>query len=178
MEICFSYRCAGTQHQCTAARVRAKCSPHCSVLLCKTGSQQAVCYCIYAYGILLFKQACSAATPMHCSTGQGKMHSPLFSAALQNRLTACSASLQLQLLRFALHTGVQCCNTNALQHWSGQKSFPAFCAALQNRLTACLCHCEYTYGGLFFMQACSAATPMHCSTGQGKIDSPLLSAAL
>ncbi len=28
------------QHQCTAALVRATCIPHCSVLLCKTGSQQ------------------------------------------------------------------------------------------------------------------------------------------
>jgi len=26
---------------------------------------------------------------MHCSTGQGKTASPVFSAALQNRLTAC-----------------------------------------------------------------------------------------
>jgi len=112
---------------------RAQCSPYCSVLLCKTGSQQALCHCNYTFGGLLFKQACSAATPMHCSTGQGKMHSPLFSAALQNRLTACSASLQLQLLRFALHTGVQCCNTKALQHWSGQDSFPTVlcCSAKQ-----------------------------------------------
>jgi len=28
------------------------------------------------------------ATPKHCSTGQGKVAPPLFSAALQNRLTA------------------------------------------------------------------------------------------
>ncbi len=33
--------------------------------------------------------------------------------------------LQLQLLRFGFHAGVQCCNTNALQHWSEQNSFPA-----------------------------------------------------
>ena len=31
---------------------------------------------------------CSDTTAMHCSTGQGKLHSPLFKAALQNRLTA------------------------------------------------------------------------------------------
>ena len=35
-----------TQLQCTAALVRAKCIPHCSVLLCKTGSQQA---CVTAH---------------------------------------------------------------------------------------------------------------------------------
>ena len=47
-----------TQHQCTAARFRAKCSPHCSMLFCKTGSQQAVCHCTYTYGDLLFIQVC------------------------------------------------------------------------------------------------------------------------
>ena len=31
-----------SQHQCTATLLRAKCSPHSSVLLCKTGLQQAV----------------------------------------------------------------------------------------------------------------------------------------
>ena len=33
-------------------------------------------------------QVCSDATPKHCSTGQGRKASPLFSAALQNRPTA------------------------------------------------------------------------------------------
>ena len=41
LEICSSYRCAVTQHQCTAALFKAKCNPHRSVLLCKTGSQHA-----------------------------------------------------------------------------------------------------------------------------------------
>jgi len=63
------------QHKCTAAQVRATCIPHCSVLLCKTGSQQALSQCSCTYGDLLLIQVCSAATPMHCSTGQGKMHS-------------------------------------------------------------------------------------------------------
>jgi len=31
------------QHQSPAALVRANKLPHCSVLLCKTGSQQALC---------------------------------------------------------------------------------------------------------------------------------------
>ena len=38
-EMCSAYRCAVTQHQCIATRFRAKCSPHCSVLLCKLGSK-------------------------------------------------------------------------------------------------------------------------------------------
>jgi len=106
-EICSSYRCAVSQHQCTAAQFRAKCSPHYSVLLCKTGSQQAVCHCSHTYGGLLFIQVCSGPAPMHCSSVQGKMHFPLFSAALQNRHTAGSVSLQSHLWRFAFHTGVQ-----------------------------------------------------------------------
>ncbi len=38
-----------------------------------------------------------ACSDMHCSIGLGKMHCPLFSGALQNRLTAGTVSLQLQL---------------------------------------------------------------------------------
>jgi len=94
MKICCSYRCAVGQHQCTAALVLVKCSPHCSVLLCKTGSQHALCHCNYTYEDLLFIQVCSESAPMHCSTGFDIMHSPLFSVALQNRLTACTMSLQ------------------------------------------------------------------------------------
>ncbi len=89
VEICSSYRCAVTQHQCSATSFRAKCSPHCSVLLCKAGSQQALCQCSHTCGDLLFIQVCSDPAPMHCSSFQGKMQSPLFGAALQNRLTAC-----------------------------------------------------------------------------------------
>ncbi len=107
VETCSSYRCAVNQQQSTAARLRAKCSPHCSVLLCKTGTQQAVCHCSYTYGDLLCIQVCSDPATKHCSKVQGEMQSPLFSAALQNRVTAGSVSLQLHLRRFALHTGVQ-----------------------------------------------------------------------
>jgi hypothetical protein len=46
--------CAVMQHQSPAALVRAHKLPHCSVLLCKTGSQQALCHCNYTYGDLLF----------------------------------------------------------------------------------------------------------------------------
>ncbi|DBA96997.1 TPA: hypothetical protein ACH3X1_015280 [Trebouxia sp. C0004] len=40
---------------------------------------------------------CSHATPLHCSTGQGRIASPLFCAALQNRLTACYTYADLLL---------------------------------------------------------------------------------
>ncbi len=50
--------------------------------------------------------------------------------------------------------------------------------ALQNRLAAALCHCNYTYGGLLFIQVCSDATTMHCSSGQDKTACLLFSAAL
>ena len=89
MEKGSSHRCAVLQLQCTAALMRAKCISHCSVLPCKTGSQQALFHCSYTYGERLFIQVCSAATPMHCSTNFGKMQSTLCNAALQNRLTAC-----------------------------------------------------------------------------------------
>ena len=76
------------QDQSTAALVKAEKLPCCPVLLCKTGSQQALCHCNYTYADLLFIQVCSDATPMHCSTGQGKIASLLFSAALLTKLTA------------------------------------------------------------------------------------------
>ena len=49
-----------------------------------TGSQQGLCHHSYTYGCLLFIQVRSDATPMHCSTGQGKIHFILSVAALQN----------------------------------------------------------------------------------------------
>ncbi len=59
---------------------------------------------------------------MHCSTAQGRSASPLISAALQNRLTACLCHCNHTY--GDCDTGLQCCNTNALHHWSGQNSFP------------------------------------------------------
>ena len=53
-----------------------------------------------------------------------------------------------------------------------------FSAALQNKVTAYLCHCKNTSEYLRFIQVCSDATQLHCSTGQGKIASLLFSAAL
>ncbi|DBA98990.1 TPA: hypothetical protein ACH3X1_014329 [Trebouxia sp. C0004] len=137
MQISSSYRCAVNQHPRTAALLRAKRAPQCSVLLCKTGSQLALCPCRCTYADFLFIQVCSEPAAMHSSTAQGKTTSPVFSAALQNRLTACTVSLCLHLCRFALHTDVQRTSTNALQHCPGQVELPVFRAALQNSLTAC-----------------------------------------
>jgi len=107
MEFCSSHRCAGSQQKWTAVLFRAKCTPHCSVLLCKAGSQQSVCHCNHTYGVLLFLQVCSEPAQMQCSSVQGIMQSPLFSVALQKRLKAGSVALHLHLWRFALHTGVK-----------------------------------------------------------------------
>ncbi len=72
-----------------------------------------------------------------------------------------------------LHYAIPTAQTN-----QGKMHFPLLRNALQNRLTACLCHCNYTYVDLVFMQVCSDATSMHCSTGQGKMHFPLLRNAL
>jgi len=66
-EVCSSHRCAMTQHKCSAALFRAKCNPHCSVLLCKTGSQQALCNCSKSYGVFLLIQVCSDPVQMQCN---------------------------------------------------------------------------------------------------------------
>ena len=120
VEICSSYRFAVAQHQCTAALFKAKCSPHCAVLVYKPGSQQAVCHCGHTCGDLLFIQVCSGPAPVHCSSLQGKMQSSLCSAGLETRLTAGSVSLWLHLRRSALCTGLHWPSTSALQLSSRQ----------------------------------------------------------
>ena len=162
MDICSSYRCAVTQHECSATLFRAKCNPHCSALLCKTGSQQAVWHCSYTYGDLLFTQVRSDPAKMQCSSVQGEMQYPLFSAALQNRLTAgfCHCNYTYGDLLFipvcSDPAQMQC---NSVQ---GKMQSPLFSAALQNRLTADLCRCDCTYGQLLFIQVCSDPKEMHC----------------
>ena len=88
-------------------------------------------------------------------------------------------SLQFHLWRFALHTGVQRCNTNALQHWSGQRSFPTVQCCSVILVDSMLVSLQiYLWGGLLLTQVGSDATNMLCSTGQGKVASPLFTAAL
>ena len=88
VKISASYKIAVTQQHCRAALLRAKCILYCSVLLCKTGWQQACVNAIAPVQICCSYRCAVTQHQMHCSTGFGKMHSPLFSAALQNRLTA------------------------------------------------------------------------------------------
>ena len=215
-----------TQHQCTAALALAECIPHCPVLLCKTVSQQALCNCKYTYEGLLFIQVCSDPTPVNCSTGFGRMHSPLSSAALQNSLTACMCHCKytyegllftqvcndpapmhctLALANCIPDCPVLLCKTLS-QHACVTVNAPIKvccsykCAVTQHQCTAALalaeciphcpvllcktvsqqalCHCKYTYEGLLFIQVCSDPTPGHCSTGFGRMHSPLSSAAL
>ena len=128
--------------------------------------------------VLVCIQVCSDAEPMHCSTGQGRKASPMFSAALQNSLTACMCLCRytyghLLLIKVCSDATPMDCTTG-----QGRKASPLFSAGLHKRLTACLCHCNHTYGDLLFIQVCSDATPMHCTTGQGRKASPLFSAAL
>ncbi len=120
-----------------ALHIDRKCLTGLGFRVCNVGSQQAVFHCSYTYGGLLFIQACSDPAQMQCSSVQGKMQSPLFSVALQNRLTAGSVSLPLHLWKFLLF--IQVCSDATQMHCSsvqGKMQSPLFSAALQNRLTA------------------------------------------
>ncbi len=102
-------------------------------------------HCKYPHGNLLFIQACSDPTPVHCNTVQGKMPCPLISAALQDWLAAglyhCKYTnedlLFLQVCRDP--TPVHC---NTVQ---GKMQCPLISAALQDWLAAGLYHCRYMY---------------------------------
>ena len=118
---------------------------------------------------------CSDTTQMHCSTGQGKMHSLLLGARnAPSRLGILQLHLWILLFtQVRSDTGPMQCSAGV-----GTMSSPLLRAALEVRLTACLCQRKYTYGDLLFMQVCSAKFPMHCSTEFGTMVSPLLSAPL
>ncbi len=80
---------------------------------------------------MLFTQVCSDATPKHCSSGQGRLGSLLFNAALQNRLTTglchCNHTYEDLLL-------IQVCSDLTPMHCSpclGKMHFPLSSAALQ-----------------------------------------------
>ena len=143
-----------TQHQCSAALALAKCAPQCTVLLCKTGSQQAVCHCNYTCGGLLFIQLCSGPTALLCCTGFGKINSPLYSLLL------CKTVSQQALCQCNYTCGdllfIQLCSDPTPMLFStalGKTHFSLLSAALQNRLTAGLYQCHFTYEGLLFVSA-------------------------
>jgi len=93
-----------------------------------------VCQCNYIYGDLPSIQMCSDPAATHCSTGFAKIHFPLSSAALQNRLTAVILSLPTHLWRFVLHAGLRWLSSNALQPSFGKTHLPLFGAAPQSAI--------------------------------------------
>ena len=171
MEVCCSYRCAETQHQCTTALVRAKRLPHYLVLLCKTGSQHAC-----ATAVTPMEICCSyrcTATFFFC-----KKQCPHLSAALQDRLAAglyhCNYTHEEMVF-------IQGYSDPTLVHCNillCKKQCPQLSAALQDRLAAGLHHCNCTHEDLLFTQVCSDPTPVHCTTVFCKMQCSQLSAAL
>ena len=168
-----------TQHQCSAALFRAKCSPHCSVLLCNEGSRQAVCHCSHTCGDLLFIQVCSDPAQMQCSSVQGKNAFPT--------IQCCSAVKvhSRQCVTAVTPVGVCCsCRGRVTQHKCTAELSTANCSAhcsvlpCKTALQQAVCYCSFEHGDLFFMQVCSDPTPNHCSKVQGKMHSPLFKAAL
>ena len=123
-------------------------------------------------GGMLFTQVCSAATTMHCSTGQNEIHSPLLSACLQTRLTACSVSLQLHLWEqcssYRCAVAQQQCSATLLL---AKCNWPLLSVAVQNKLTAGLFCCNNAYGDLLLIQVCSGPT-VQCHTAFGKMQLP------
>jgi len=73
----------------------------------------ALCHSKCTYEDLLYIPMCSDPPPMNCNTGFGKMHSTIFSAALQNRLTVtlCHSNCTYEDLLF-----IQLCRDQAPMH--------------------------------------------------------------
>ncbi len=81
-------------------------------------------------------QVCSEATTMYSSTGQGRIASPVFSAALQTRLTACLCHCNntcgdLLFIQLWNHAAPKQCSNG-----QGKVASPLFSTALQKRLAA------------------------------------------
>ena len=94
LETCSSYKCAVTQHQCTAALLRAKCTPqqcilNCFVLLGKTSSQHACFTADTAVKICSSYRCAMSQHQRSAALPKRKAHFQLSCAAGHNRLTAC-----------------------------------------------------------------------------------------
>ena len=138
--------CAVTQHQCTAALFRAKCSPLCSVLLCKTSSQHA---CVTAIAPMdIWSSYMCAVTQHQCTAALFRAKcSPLCSVLLcktssqhacvtaiapmkiccsyKCAVTQHQCSAALPRAKCIPHCSVLLCKTSShLQHRSGQNVFP------------------------------------------------------
>ena len=179
MEIYSSYSCAATLHYFTAARFRADCSPHCSLLLCNEASLQAVFHCRCTYGDLLFIQLCSDPAPIQCSRVQGQNAVPTVQccSAMKGHCRQCFIAVRPMEI---------CCTYRCAvtQHKCSAALFRAKCTPhcsvlLCNEASLqAVCHCRCTYGDLLFIQLCSDPAPIQCSKVQGKLQSPLFSASL
>ena len=169
---------AVTQHQKTATVFSAKCIPQCSLLLCKTGLQQA---CITAITPV---KICSL---YRCAVTHHQGTATLFRAKCSPHcsLLLCKTGLQQACITaitpVKICSSYRCAVTHDQRHCNAvfcKMQSPLITAALQDRLAAGLYHCKYTYEDLLFIQVCSDPTPEHSNTVQGKMQSPLLTAAL
>ena len=94
---------------------------------------------------------------MHCRTGQGKIASPLLSAVVLNRLTACLCHCKYthgDLLLIQLYSDARPMHCRFGQ---GITASLLFSSALSTNLTAALRHFNNTYGDFLFTQVCSDA---------------------
>jgi len=133
------------QHLCTAALVKAEQLSYCSVLLCKTGSQQPCATAITLmevcslYRCALMQHLCTAALVKaeqlsHCSVLLCKTGSQHDCSTAVTPMEICSSYMCAVMQH-------QC--TAALV----KAEQLACCSVLlcNNRVTAALCHCSYTY---------------------------------
>jgi len=146
------------------------------VLLCKTGSQHD---CVSAITLWEIGSSYMCAVMQHQSTAALVRAEKLAHCSVLLCKTGSQHDCVTAITPREICSSYRCA---VMQHQSstgqGRIASLLFSVALQNRLTACLCHCNYIYGDLLFLQFCSDATPKHCSTGQGRIASPFFSAAL
>ena len=160
--------CSVLQHRCTAAQGPGKL--HVPLLLCKIGSQQAVCHCSYTYGNLLFIHVYRDPRPMHCSTGSGQHACSTAQCCFANQ--AHSRQYVIANTPMEKRLFIQVFSADSPMHCSigsGQKCM-FHCSALLCKTGSkqAVCHCSYTYGDLLFIQVYKDPTPMHCSTGSGQ----------
>ncbi len=135
MEICSSYRCAATQHKCIAVLLRARCNYHCSVLLCSTGSHQAVCHSRFTYVDLLFIQVCSDPAQMHWTLFRARCnyHRSVLLCKTGSHKAVCHCRFNYgDLLFIQVSSDPAQMHCNSIQ---GKMQSPQFSAALQKRLT-------------------------------------------
>ena len=169
MEVCSSYRYAVSQQKCTAALGRAHCIPHCSVLLCKTGSQQAWVTAVTPVEICF---------PYRCAVRQQKCTAAVFTAKCDPRCSVLLCKTKSQQIWPTAVTPVEIC-------------FSYSCAVTQQKCIAALVrakcnpHCSVLLCKTGSQQALvTAVTPVEiccsyrCAVTQQKCTTALVSVAL